>query len=334
MGLVTRPTASPTAQAALSRLAAKHVAKALALSGAALTKSGRERTSALALDRLAAALAAPLPTNTERARPIQQARAELRCAEQLWWELALSADYIAVSEANKRSGPMPLEDRIQEGRLGLYRAARIFEPRPNGRGGTIRFATHARWWVRAAISRAIDRTGGAIAISSWSSAILLEYRSLPAGTSITDAARILGRPRDAIELVLSAMAVGSLDEPIAGMDGSIGARPIDLLESPPTDPAGDMDDAAQRRAVEQALAALPDRQHRAVTRYLRGETLSDVARGMGISRERARQIESDGLARLHVALAVEARPGRRDPASGNVGTRLPVERARWAGGAP
>ena len=76
-------------------------------------------------------------------------------AEELRWRLAMSGRRIAHGEARKLAGPfMDEEDLVQEGYIGLLRAAKRFDP---DRG--IRFSTYARWWVRAQMTRAIDHTG-------------------------------------------------------------------------------------------------------------------------------------------------------------------------------
>ena len=76
-------------------------------------------------------------------------------AESLRWQLAMSAMRIARGEARKLAcSLMAEEDLVQEGYIGLLRAARRFDP---DRG--IRFTTYARWWVRAQMTRALETAG-------------------------------------------------------------------------------------------------------------------------------------------------------------------------------
>ena len=57
----------------------------------------------------------------------------------------------------KRSG-IPMDDLVQEGNLGLIRAAQSFDPSAH----TARFATYARFWIRASLLRALASNGSLI----------------------------------------------------------------------------------------------------------------------------------------------------------------------------
>jgi RNA polymerase sigma factor (sigma-70 family) len=118
-----------------------------------------ERTRAGAVDRLEAAVEAVWKarqgaTPSSRRAPATPSPRGPR-PRRLRWELAMSGRRIAHGEARKLAGPfMDEEDLVQEGYIGLLRAAKRFDP---DRG--IRFSTYARWWVRAQMTRAIDHTG-------------------------------------------------------------------------------------------------------------------------------------------------------------------------------
>ena len=120
--------------------------------------SRAERTRAGLVDRIENAVNAAWEVTRKRpeirddAREAKEAWAE---AENLRWKLAMSGKRIAHGEARKLSGPYMDEiDLVQEGYIGLLRAAKRFDPDRD-----IRFSTYARWWVRAQMTRAIDHTG-------------------------------------------------------------------------------------------------------------------------------------------------------------------------------
>ena len=80
--------------------------------------------------------------------------------EKLRWDFALSAKKVVYKEAKRmKNASIPKEDLEQEGYIGLLRASRRFELDKK-----VRFHTYAAWWVRAAITRAIERKGQMIRI--------------------------------------------------------------------------------------------------------------------------------------------------------------------------
>ena len=119
-----------------------------------------ERTRAGAIDRLEQAVLsvrseARRTREPELVESANQASRHWDEAESLRWQLAMSARRIARGEARKLTcSLMAEEDLVQEGYIGLLRAARRYDP---DRG--IRFTTYARWWVRAQMTRALETAG-------------------------------------------------------------------------------------------------------------------------------------------------------------------------------
>ncbi|MBT3217709.1 MAG: RNA polymerase sigma factor RpoD/SigA [Proteobacteria bacterium] len=268
-----------------------------------------ERTRAGAVDRLEAAVelvwktAAADPQLKMQARRAKTAWAQ---AESLRWKLAMSGRRIAHGEARKLAGPfMDEEDLVQEGYIGLLRAAKRFDP---DRG--IRFSTYARWWVRAQMTRAIDHTGRPVRLPGCAveqtrnlrKAIKrFEAAGIPYG--IAELAEEVGIDKERAELLLSQGNTISLEQPV---DDGPRPRPLErfLSDEDAVQPDGEAIQSQELARMHEAFdLVLTERQRFVLTRRYGlddGEfrTLSEVGKEMGLSRERVRQIEREALIRL------------------------------------
>lgn len=199
---------------------------------------------------------------------------------------------------------VPLLDLVQEGNIGLMRAADTFEYR---RGH--RFSTYAGWWIKQSVRRALLRQGKPIRMPAHLVAIrsqvlrarreLLQDRGRePSPEEIAERA---GLPLDKVR-VISELSLEplSLDAPV-GEEGD--TRFGDLLAG--EEPRAD-DVIAKRRLVEQTrdLLASLDPREREVLRRRYGldgdedETLEEIGQSFSLTRERIRQIEAKALAKL------------------------------------
>ena len=213
---------------------------------------------------------------------------------------------LVVSIARRFSATgLPLGDLVQEGNLGLLRAVEKFDWRKG-----CKFSTYATWWIHQAIARgAADRGARAIRLPVhvdeeigrlWRTQTRL-YELLGQEPSNAALAENLDMPVEKVQrLKDAAQTITSLDTPI----GDDGAVLQDLLED---DTAVGPDELAAeavgREALQAALAALPERQRQVlILRFGLGagtpRTLEEVGAVMGISRERARQLERATLAAL------------------------------------
>ena len=234
-----------------------------------------------------------------------------------WWErvesvgresseqLTRSNLRLVVSVAKRQMGRgVPLLDLIQEGNLGLMHATEKYDPH---RG--FKFSTYATWWIRQAVTRALADQGRTIRLP-----VHVVERLQRLGKMERELTNSLGREATTQEIserlgwrVEAVEDLRRKRQPLVSLETPIGDDETTLEEFIENTSAWAPDETAlrllTRESVIQALEDLPPRLQRVLELRFgfiddRPRTLEEVGRELGVTRERARQLEGQALQML------------------------------------
>lgn len=215
---------------------------------------------------------------------------------------------VSVAKQYQNQG-LSLSDLINEGNLGLIKAAQRFD---ETRG--FKFISYAVWWIRQSILQALaeqsrivrlplNKVGSLNKINKAFSELEQEYEREP---SAEELAELLEIPTEEVETTLGVAARHvSMDAPfVEGEDNSL----LDVLENsstPDTDAALDYLESL-RKEIERSLSTLTDRQCDVIKLYFgigveHPMSLEDIGEKFGLTRERVRQIKDKAINKLRSA---------------------------------
>lgn len=240
---------------------------------------------------------APCPADIEAAG--RRAREKL-IASNLRLVVSVAKKYYSMLHGTS----MGFEDLLQEGTLGLARAAEKFDPSQG-----YKFSTYAYWWIRQGVTRSLSQQGGTIRVPAhiaekikklggWSRSFSEEHGRSPSRREFIEGGlAVVGLTLEQYEHIQSLRSVASLDRRLGeGEDTSLG----DLI--PGEDGGLDaIDQDFNRMALESLFerASITPREREILSLSIAGGmSYRDIGQRLGISRERTRQIKMTALRRL------------------------------------
>ncbi len=223
---------------------------------------------------------------------------------------------VVATAARFRRYGLPFSDLIQEGNIGLMKAAERFDPSRD-----VRFSTYVTWWVRSCIQDYVLRNWSIVRTGTTSAqkSLFFNLRRIRARTGDVDGGGLTPENRRLIaeELKVREEDVDMMASRLSAVDRSLNA-PVgeegqmqwqDLLVDEtcaPEDEVMDRTDSERRKAwLGQAIDTLNPREQ-LIIRERRlseeGSTLEMLGDRLGISKERVRQIETVALDKIRRAL--------------------------------
>lgn len=208
---------------------------------------------------------------------------------------------LGIAREYRRWG-VPNDDLVQQGCIGLYKAARRYDVE---RGSRLR--SYAAYWIRAEIRDYVLRSYRMVRLGATRTErrAMRAYRSSSVAT-VEELAERSGMPLPRCEMLWPLLQGGD-----RSLDATFDGQPalIDCIGNPnasPEEMTAEAESNAQlQEAVQLALATLPERErHVLKRRYMNAEqsTLEELGRELGVSRERVRQLEERAKTRIRSAL--------------------------------
>jgi len=215
--------------------------------------------------------------------------------------------FVVSVARNYQNQGLSLSDLINEGNMGLVRAAKRFDEKKN-----FRFISYAVWWIRQSILQALaeqsrimrlplNRAGAIHKISKTQIELEQRYNRTPDASEI---ARELALTEEIVQETLGMAASHvSLDAPVKDTDGSTLLDIIQHRENSTPEPDEGLATVSLNEEIRAILDTLTEREKEIIKLYFGIDneaafTLDEIGRRFNITRERVRQIKTKALDRL------------------------------------
>jgi RNA polymerase primary sigma factor len=243
-----------------------------------------------------------LPVEEEAQTAVKIRKGDRKALEKL---VMANLRFVVSVARNYQNQGLPLSDLINEGNLGLIRAAKRFDEKKN-----FKFISYAVWWIRQAILQALaeqsriiklplNRVGTIHKIGKAQSRLEQKYRRIP---NVEEIARELKLDEEEVqETIKIGNSHMSLDAPLQqGEDSKL----LDLLQDEDQElPDDGVMEISLQEEINQTLDTLTNREKEVIKLYFgigeeTAHTLEEIGQRFNLTRERARQIKEKALRRL------------------------------------